>query len=101
MTNTAALDWVRRGHEQQAKREAERLAVLAIRPSPEENSMPDRPVIDPDAPALTSLSMEDWVAHENKRQAKREADRLAAETDRYGRINIDDRARAANRSRGW
>ena len=93
MTAAAALDWVRRGHEQQARREVDRLATLATRPSlfPEEISMTDRPVTDPSAPAPTSLSIEDWMAHETKRKAKREADRLAAEPDRYGRTRVTDR----------
>ena len=102
MTDAAVLEWVRRGHEQQARKEADRLATLATQSSsPGEIPMTDRPAIDPSAPAPTSLSMEDWVAHETKRQVKREADRLAAQTERYGKINMGERARAVNRVRGW
>ncbi len=76
----------------QEKAEADRLAMLAtplIRP-PEEKPMTNRPT-DPDTPAPTSMSIDEWMAHEQKRQAKRESDRLAADTDRYWRVRVTHR----------
>ena len=41
---------------------------------------------DPDAPAPTSMPIEEWMKHEQKRAAKRESDRLAARFPRDGDI---------------
>ena len=84
--------------------EAERLAILAA-PSP--FRLPEVvPVIakappDPDAPAPDSMSMDEWMAHENKRQAAKEKERQATESKRDGHIDIADRARAAHRTNRW
>ena len=42
-------------------------------------------------PVSTDCSIEEWMRRENKRQAKREAERRATEADRYGRVRTNDR----------
>ena len=88
MAGVATLEWVRRGHEQQAAREADRLATLPAQPSPppEELSMTDLAVKTPD-----ETPIDEWMRRENERQAKKEAERRAAESDRYGRVKVSDR----------
>lgn len=89
---TAWEQRVRLGHERQARGEADRLAILATRPSPipEEKPMTDTAPPDPDAPAPTSMSISEWMEHENKRAAKRETDRLAAHVLRDAGIGPED-----------
>ena len=88
MTNTAALEWVRRGQEQQARRGADRLATLPAQPSPppEELSM-----ADPTAKTPDDIPINEWMRRETERKVKKEADRRAAEHDRYGRVKVSDR----------
>ena len=90
MTDAAVLEWVRRGQEQQARKEAERLAILATQPSREENSMTDRPVINPDDPAPASMPIDEWMAHERARKVSREKARLEVEAivPRDGNIGV-------------
>ena len=72
----------------QAKEEADRLAMLAapLIPLSEGTPMIDKTLTDPDAPAPNSMPIDEWMAHEQKRQAKRESDRLAAQDERDGNI---------------
>ena len=94
---TAWEQRVRLGHERQARGEADRLAILATRPSPipEEKPMTERVPPDPDAPAPTSMPIEEWMEHEQKRAAKRESDRLAARFPRDGDIGVSGLVRGS------
>ena len=82
--------------EQAGDREVKRLAMLPTRPT-----INDAP--DPNAPTPTpaDIPIDEWMARERQRQARREKARLAADVPRDGQIDIGDRARAANRTRGW
>ena len=94
---TAWEQRVRLGHERQARGEADRLAILATRPSPipEEKPMTERAPPDPDAPATNDMPIEEWMAHETARQAKREKTRLAARVSRDGDIGVSGLVRGS------
>ncbi len=70
--NNPQLD--RREADRAGDREVQRLMNLATRPSTpsEENPMTDPTAIDPDAPAPNSMPLDEWMAHENTRQVRRE-----------------------------
>ena len=83
MTDAAVLEWVRRGHEKQARK-----ATMPAQSSPpvEELSMSDPTAKTPDATPI-----DEWMRRERERQIKKEDERRAAETDRYGRVKVTDR----------
>ncbi len=99
--NNAQLD--RQEADRAGDREVQRLMNLATRPSTpsEENPMTDPTAIDPDAPAPTSMPIDEWMEHERARQVRREKATREAKVPRDGEIDIDARTRAAHRTSGF
>ena len=90
---TAHEQRVRLNMQEQTRREEERLRILA---TPLWGTPAVVPVVetappDPDAPAADDLPIDAWMRHENERVAKREAEKLKAETNRYGKVSVGHR----------
>ena len=88
---TAEEQRVRLGMQETRRREEERLAILDTPLFGTREVVPvvDTAPPDPNASLPDDAPIDEWMARENERQTRREAERKEAETARYGKIQVD------------